>query len=133
MHGILKIVKFVKINWIWLISLSNYIILYQNLIKCQSKLCFLTKSRFHKIFMYQNFVMRLSNLCDETQTFWHRLVDLTFVTHSPTSLSERPHSSDIDSWKNEIKIHHIDHQNVNTKSPPKNVTITKFKTRTRHC
>ena len=50
---------------------------------------------------------------------WCHLVDLRFVTHSQTSPSGRSHSSDIDSSKNHIKIRHIDHQNVETKSPPK--------------
>ena len=76
---------------------------------------------FHKIviFVFQNFLFELSNLCDEWQLVCHRLVDLNFVTHSQTSPSERPHSSDMISSKNDIKICLIDLQNVETKSSPK--------------
>ncbi len=62
---------------------------------------------------------KLKLLCNEWQLVCHRLVDLKFVTHSQTSPSERLHSPDMISRKNDIKIHHNDPQNVKTKSSPK--------------
>jgi len=50
---------------------------------------------------------------------WCHLVYLTIVTHSQTSPSERSHSSDIDSRKNDLKIRHNGPQNVKAKSSPK--------------
>ena len=67
----------------------------------------------------QNFVSSYQILCDEHKTFCHRLVHLKFVTNTQTPPSERPHSSDMISWKNRLQTHHIALQNVETKSSPK--------------
>ena len=65
----------------------------------------------------------VSQFCGQVVKFvwrvWCHLVNLTIVTHSQISPSERSHSSDTISCKNDIKIRHIDPQNVETKSGPK--------------
>ena len=66
----------------------------------------------------------VSQFCDQVVKIvwrvWCHSVNLTIVTHSQTSPSERSHSSDIDSRKNGFKIRQIDLQNTKTKSSPKN-------------
>ena len=79
---------------------------------------------FEKILRFlQNHDFQVSQFCDQVVKFvwqvWSHLVNLTIVTHSQTSPSERSHSSDMISWKNRLQTHHIDLQNVETKSGPK--------------
>ena len=77
-----------------------------------------------KILAPKNHDFDVSQFCDQVVKFvwrvWCHLVNLTIVTHSQTSPSERSHSSDIDSRKNGFKIRQIDLQNTKTKSSPKN-------------
>ena len=124
----LKIVNFENFGW------RNFkISRVQNLVK-NNKFWFIFRqfcydfdflvTNFNKMLRFlQNRDFQVSEFCDQVVKFvwqvWCHLVNLTIVTHSPTSPWERSHSSDIDSWKNDLKTHHIDHQNVQTKSWPK--------------
>ena len=90
------------------------------------------ETKFDKMLRFpQNRDFQVSEFCDHVAKFVWRapnrnLVHLTFVTHSQTSPPEKPHSSNTISWKNDIKIHDIDHQNVETKFENRHPKIDKI-------
>ena len=105
----------------------------QNLVK-NNKLWFIFRqfchdfnflvTNFNKMLRFlQNRDFQVLEFCDQVVKcawrVWCHLVNLTIVTPPQISPSERSHSSDTSSWKNDIKIRHEGPQNVQTKSWPK--------------